>query len=136
VKTFINLQNGLRQFNGVSELSRGDILRLPKNRVPQTIIIRYQEIGVYGVRNSEAMVLFISKEYIDRNITFFYAFHTIYLRFLCSVILYYGLRNTTAFSGCLRISAQEQKYCTVNDNMRLRFRHWCRTRIDIKQMAI
>jgi hypothetical protein len=37
------------------------------------------------------MVLFLSKEYLDRNITFFFdASHTIYHRFLCCGILWFA----------------------------------------------
>jgi hypothetical protein len=59
-------------------LFRGEILRPPENSVPQTIVVCYQEIG--GKLVYEAMVLFLSKEYLDRNKTFFDAFHTVLWR--------------------------------------------------------
>jgi hypothetical protein len=58
---------------------------------------------VYCMRNSEVMVLFISKEYLERNITFFQCVPQI-----ISPISVYRKRNTmvcgTLFSGGLRIS--------------------------------
>jgi hypothetical protein len=72
---------------------RGEILRPPENSVPQTIVLRYQEIGVHCVQNSEAMVLFLSKEYLDRNITFFSMLPTQFIPDFF-VAEYYGLRNT------------------------------------------
>jgi hypothetical protein len=47
-------------------------------------------MGVYCVRNSEAMVLFLSKEYLGQEHNFFYASHTIYTRFLCCGILWFA----------------------------------------------
>jgi hypothetical protein len=57
-------------------------------RKPQYSAIKKSE--VYCVRNSKAMLLFISKEYLDKNITFFYASHTIYPLFLCCGILWFA----------------------------------------------
>jgi hypothetical protein len=77
----------------VEDLIRGEILSHPENSVPQTIVLRYQEIGVYCVRKSEAMVLFLSKEYLDRNLTFFSMLPTQVIPDFF-VAEYYGLRNT------------------------------------------
>jgi hypothetical protein len=72
--------------------SGGEILRPPGDSVSQTIV--FCKSGLYCVRNIEEMlpVLFPSKEYKDRNITFFCCFvhNTVYPRFLCSGILYFA----------------------------------------------
>jgi hypothetical protein len=84
-------------------LTIGEILSHPENSVPQTIVLRYLEIGSvqYCVRNSEAMVLFLSKEYLDRNKTFFRCFsHNLYPISLLRNTMVFG----TLFSGGLRIS--------------------------------
>jgi hypothetical protein len=70
----------------------GEILRPPENSVPQTIVLRYKEIG--GILcTKQRMVLFLSKEYLDRNITFFSMLPTQFIPNFF-VVDYYGLRNT------------------------------------------
>jgi hypothetical protein len=68
-----------------------------RSSVTQKIVFRYQEIGGYCVRISEAMVLFLSKEYLDRNITFFPMLLTQFIPDFF-VAEYYGLW-TTIFWG-------------------------------------
>jgi hypothetical protein len=53
--------------------SRGGILRPPGGS--QTIIFRYKEIrDILHEGNIEEMVLYLSKEYLDKNVTFLRCF--------------------------------------------------------------
>jgi hypothetical protein len=56
--------------------SIAEILRPPENSVPQIVVLRYQEMG--GILCTKQRSNGIVTEYLDRNITFFYAFQTIY----------------------------------------------------------
>jgi hypothetical protein len=99
---------------------RGEILSHPENNVPQAIVYSaIKKSGVYCVRNSGAMVLFLSNEYLDRNLTFFFR---CFPHNLSPISL---LRNTmacgTLFSGGLRISPQFCRKYHSGFGLKLRF---------------
>jgi hypothetical protein len=77
-------------------------------------LIVLKKLRVYCVRNSEAMVLFLSKEYLDRNKTFFAMLPTQFIPdfFIAET---YGLRNTI-FWGVLGSRLCNIKCRTVNPN--------------------
>jgi hypothetical protein len=62
---------------------------------------------------SKKIILFLSKEYLDRNINFFPIFHSQYTPdFFCFVAEHYGLRNTA--SWWTKDLASDKKYFENN----------------------
>jgi hypothetical protein len=88
----------------------GEFLRPPENRVPQTIVFRYKEIGDKLCGKQRKKVMLLCKYSLDRNNTIASLFRTQYIpHFL--IAEYYGLRNNI-FWG-LRISPWDNFGLTI-----------------------
>jgi hypothetical protein len=59
-----------------NDFIKGEILRPPENIVSQTMLFRYKDIEGLLCRKHRKIVLFRSKEYLSRSITFLRFFRT------------------------------------------------------------